>query len=194
MKGKRADKGSTPAMPDERTQIANRLDSAVYQKVAEAARINNCSVSAEAARRIAQSFEEDQASEGSDALQDLGRDMMSAFVAGGRRESRRLATRGRQEPPVSEWMLDPTCYTAAANSALGILAQWHPRPLYGHCVLMIRSLTARLDALWLALVNNEESPEERRKLLEHADEVIRNMTPLPSLFNLPKSRDEKDEG
>ena len=191
------DPAPTPARkrlpaPD-RFQVATRLEESIYRKVAEAAAANHSSVAAEVERRIAQSFEVLQ-TRANDDLQDFERDLMLSFKAGGLRMNQSLGMKAvaEAEPSVREWMNDPSSYTEAASRALEVIADWHPKPTYGHCLLMIYALRARLDRGWRRLLNDADE-EERRKLLEHADAVTRQMT-APSLLDpLPKPHGEKAE-
>jgi hypothetical protein len=131
------------------------------------------------------------ASDPDDELQGLGRHVMAAFAAGGQRASRLETEKG--ELPAREWIKNPSSYTEAASRALETLVDWHPRPLFGHCLLMIYALRARADRAWLSLLNDQDE-EERRKMIEDADAMVRHMTPPPSLLDpLPPPKERKDK-
>ena len=182
---------STPAKS--KPMIATRVEPALYEQIAEAAAKNHCSVSSEAEKRLKQSFDTLLVLPDDD-LQDFTRDLMLSFKAGGLRMSQSLGMKAVSEagPPACEWLTDPLSYTEAASRALEAIADYHPKPTYGYCLLMIYAFRVRLNLRWHALLN-EADEEERKKLLEHADAMAREMT-LPNLLDpLPKLRSEKDE-
>lgn len=194
-----APKIGRPPRPEsavERQMVGTRLSPALYQKLVAAAASNGRSISAEMERRVEQSFEAGPP-DPDDVLQTLGRRVMAAFEAGGQRASRLMEAQasGQREIPAHQWMKDPSSYTEAASRALETLVDWHPKPLYGQCLLMIYALRARADRAWLALLNDAEDEEERRKMIEHADAIARQLTPPPSLLDPlpPPPTKEKDE-
>jgi hypothetical protein len=181
--------------PVERQVIGARVPLGLYQHLVDAAAANRNTISTEIERRLALSFAPNAATP-SDELHAFEKDVMTAFKAAGRRQSRNTEAfekGGRQELSPDVWMKDPVVFTEAAARAFETIVVWHPKVLFGLAMRLIYVLRASLDKEWQQILR-EADPDERRELIEDANSMERIMTPPPSLLGpLPNLPGEKDD-
>jgi hypothetical protein len=95
-------------------QLGLRLEEALLDKIAAAAKVNGRSANVEAVERLQASFAADDVLGGAPELAALTRLIVGAFALGGQRGAR---SKGHPEWTPGEWLNDPLAYGAAVAAA-----------------------------------------------------------------------------